>query len=105
MSRVQRQYRPLRTVEVECLCISADESMFRPAIYGVEGCLVESGELVVPVSKVVSMIGTYRDVVSEGEMMSARGVLEEVSEDGGTTGYRVVVGSSRAGEYVDWVES
>jgi predicted nucleotidyltransferase len=43
--------------------------------------------------------------VSEGEMMSARGVLEEVSEDGGTTGYRVVVGSSRAGEYVDWVES
>jgi predicted nucleotidyltransferase len=105
MSEVQRRYRPLRPVEVECLCISADESMFRPAIYGVEGCRVESGEGVVPVSKVVSMIGTYRDVVSEGEMMSARGVLEEVSEDGGPTGYRVVVGSSGAGEYVDWVES
>jgi predicted nucleotidyltransferase len=105
ISRVQRRYRPLRPMGVECLCISADESMFRPAIYVVEGCRVESGEGVVPVSKVVSMIGTYRDVMREGEVMSARGVLEEVSEDGWPTGFRVVVGSSGAGEYVDWVES
>ena len=56
-------------------------------------------------SQVVSMIGTYRDVVSEGEVISARGVLEEVSKNGGINGYRVVVGSSGTGEYVDWLES
>jgi len=31
-------YRPLGTVEVECLCASAEESVFRPAIYEVEDC-------------------------------------------------------------------
>ena len=78
--------------------------MFRPAVYGVEGCQVESERGVVTVAQVVSMIGTYRDIVRAGEVLSARGVLEEVSEDGRPTCYRVVVGSSGAGEYVDWAE-
>ena len=94
--------RPLEPVEVECVCTSAGEAMFRPAIYGVEDCEAV-GESGVPyeVSQIVSMIGTYRDVVKEGERFRARGVLEEVQYEAGTR-YRLVVGSGRPGEYLEW---
>lgn len=95
-------HRPLETVEAECVCISAGEAMFRPAIYEVENCEVV-GESGVPyeVSQITSMIGTYRDVVKEGERLRARGVLEEVQDEAGTR-HRLVVGSGRPGEYLDW---
>ena len=102
--RQRRSYRPLGPVEVECLCSSAEESVFRPAIYKVRGCVSVGSEPldVGGVTEVVSMIGQYRDVVSAGERMRARGVLEEV--DGGEGCSRVVVGSSLPGEYIDWPE-
>jgi len=53
-------------------------------------------------SQVVSMIGTYRDAVAEGETLTAKGVLEEVSQEGLQRWYRVVVGSSAPGEFIDW---
>jgi predicted nucleotidyltransferase len=76
--------------------------MFRPAIYGVEDCEAKHGTDAVPdeVSQLVSMIGTYRDVVEEGERFRARGVLEEVVDETGMW-HRVVVGSGRPGEYLD----
>ncbi len=95
-------HRPLEPVEVECVCASAGEAMFRPAIYGVEDCeaVGESG-VVYEVSQIVSMIGTYRDIVKEGERFRARGMLEEVQEEAGTW-HRLVVGSGRPGEYLEW---
>jgi predicted nucleotidyltransferase len=104
--RHPRAYGPLKPVEVECRCVSADEAMFRPAIYWVEGCKAISNRdpEVESVSEVVSMIGMYRDIVSDGEMMRARGVLEEVTEGSGLKRYRVVIGSSHHGEYLDWIE-
>jgi predicted nucleotidyltransferase len=90
-------------VEVECLCSSDEESVFRPAIYGVKECISVGSEPldISGVTEVASMIGQYRDVISAGEMMKARGVLEQV--DGGEGSLRIVVGSSLPREYIDWL--
>ena len=95
--------RSLGPVELDCTCASADETMFRPAIYRVEDCEATDGTdaALDEVSQVVSMIGTYRDVVEEGERFKARGVLEKVLDETGTWN-RVVVGSGRPGEYLEW---
>jgi len=102
--RIRLRYRPICEVEVECRCSSAKEAMFRPAVYRVEGCAAVDGSdsLVEEVSEVVSMIGLYRNVVEEGELITARGVLEEVVEPPGIRHFRVVVGSALPGEYLDW---
>jgi predicted nucleotidyltransferase len=96
--------RTLGAVEVECRCTSAEEAMFRPAIYGVEKCssLLGYDPMVEYISQLVSMVGTYRDVLDVGERLKARGMMEEVIEDG-LKRYRVVVGSALPGEYLDWV--
>jgi len=103
--RTRRVARPLSEVEVECRCISAEEAVFRPAVYRVEGCEAVGGSApgVERVSQVVSMIGLYRGVVEAGEMMRARGMLEEVVEETGLRHLRVVVGSASPGEYLDWL--
>lgn len=100
-----RSYRPIGPVEAECLCVRDDEAMFRPAVYGVQGCTsLDRAVDVGNVSEVVSMIGSYRDLVSKGERIRARGFLEEVAQ-GDESWLRVVVGSGRAGEYLDWIEA
>jgi len=103
MGRRPMVSRSIGPVEVECTCASAEEAMFRPAIYGVDGCeaVGRTDGALEEISQVVSMIGTYRDVISEGESFRASGMLEEV-HDGTGSWRRVVVGSGRPGEYVDW---
>jgi len=99
-----RTYRPMGPVEAECLCLSDDEAMFRPAVYGVQDCTSPVGAVDVSgVSEVVSMIGSYRDLVSKGERIRVRGFLEEAAR-GDEIWLRVVVGSGRAGEHLDWIE-
>jgi len=78
--------------------------MFRPAVYGVQDCTSPDGAVDVSgVSEVVSMIGSYRNLVAKGERVRARGFLEEVAR-GDESWLRVVVGSGRAGEHLDWIE-
>jgi hypothetical protein len=43
----------------------------------------------------------YRDVAGPGEVLRAMGVLEEVATPMGSW-VRLVVGSGRSGEYIDW---
>ncbi len=99
----RRAYRPLGTIEVGCLCTSSEEAMFRPALYEVKDCraIGDTNLDLDPVSEVVSMIGSHRCVVSEGERFRARGVLEETLDEAGKH-LRVVVGTGRTGEYLDW---
>ena len=100
-----RSYRPIGPVEAECLCVMDEEAMFRPAVYGVQECTSPDEAVDVSgVTEVVSMIGSYRDLVSRGERMRVRGFLEEVAQ-GDESWLRVVVGSGRAGEYLDWLEA
>ena len=99
----KRSYRPLGVAELEAICTSSREAPFRPASYMVSDphTLSPSHVRDAEVTEVVSMIGMYRDVVEPGETIRARGVLEEVSASGGSW-VRLVVGSGRSGEYIDW---
>jgi hypothetical protein len=97
-----RTYRPLGPAEAECRCASARESVFRPAVYEVDGCREIGGDTdLAGVREVVSMIGMYRDVATEGEIIRAKGMLEEVFEPG-RKWLRIVVGAAQPGEYLDW---
>jgi predicted nucleotidyltransferase len=101
-----RIYRPLCHVELECKCVSATESIFRPAIYKVDDLVpIHSKSLKVrKVSKLVSMIGMYRDTIKKGERIRALGMLERVKEPHKKLFYRVVVGSSHVNEHIEWIE-
>lgn len=106
IERRRRTYQPLGPVELECTCISDVEAVFRPAVYRVSDCgpLGDGGPQLQGVSEVVSMIGRQRDLVRPGEVMRARGVLEQVFEWGEAVHIRVFVGSALPGEYLDWVD-
>jgi predicted nucleotidyltransferase len=97
-----RTYRPIGSIEVECRCSSARESVFRPAVYEVDGCReVDGGRNLGEVTEVVSMVGMYRDVAAVGEAMRAKGMLEEIRENGERR-HRIVVGAAQLGEYLEW---
>ena len=100
----QRSYGPLGTAEIEATCSSSRESPFRPATYEIEDPrpLRGSPPRARETAEIVSMIGMYRDIAGEGERIKARGVLEEVSSPTHGIWMRLVVGSGRPGEYIDW---
>jgi predicted nucleotidyltransferase len=98
-----KRYKPIEPVVVECTCVSAEEAMFRPAIYKVDNCSAVGVEPDYVVSEVVSNIGMHRDMIAMGEVIRARGVLEEVST-ANARWLRVVVGSSLPGECLNWLE-
>lgn len=104
ISNQKRTYRPLGPAEIEATCTSAGEAPFRPATYGVEDARsLRPGHPRAPeATEIVSMIGMYRDVAEPGEILRARGVLEEVSSLVRGRWVRLVVGSGRPGEYIDW---
>jgi predicted nucleotidyltransferase len=105
ITKKSSSYKPHGPIEVECRCVSDSEAMFRPAVYSVEDCTRIRGEKhgTEKISKVVSMIGLYRDTVTVGERMRVRGFLEEVVNSYGLKHFRIVVGSTNPGEYIDWL--
>jgi len=103
ISREKRTYVPLGTAEIEATCVSAGEAPFRPASYDIEDpqAISPGHPRASEVTEIVSMIGMYRDIAEPGETLRARGVLEEASSPRGKW-VRLVVGSGRPGEYIDW---
>ena len=100
----ERAYVPLGPAEVICEVTDASEAMFRPAIYHVREARYtwpeDPGDHGLPppnrVVAVASMIGLYRNVAREGELLLARGVVEEVIDlASGRSYYWLVVGSGR----------
>jgi len=104
IDNMRRTYRPLGPAEIETTCASAGEAPFRPATYGIEDASpLRPGHPRAPeAAEIVSMIGMYRDIAEPGETLRARGVLEEASSPTRGRWIRLVVGSGRPGEYVDW---
>ena len=101
---IRRTYRPLGPAEIEATCTSTGEAPFRPATYGIEDIsLLRPGHLrAFEATEIVSMIGMYRDIAEPGETLRARGTLEEASSPTRGRWIRLVVGSGRSGEYIDW---
>ncbi len=100
----KRTYRPLGPAEIEATCTSTGDAPFRPATYGIEDTRpLRPGHPRAPeAAEIVSMIGMYRDIAEPGETLRARGILEEASSPTRGRWIRLVVGSGRSGEYIDW---
>ncbi|MEX2722574.1 MAG: hypothetical protein Q6366_013815 [Candidatus Freyarchaeota archaeon] len=97
----QYKYEAIMPVEATCRVTNNDESMFRPSIYEVDKCQLKQKKGVKKPSKVVSMIGQFRDFAGVGEKIKVRGMLEKVENlKTGETSYRIVVGSGVGEEYL-----
>ena len=92
------RYKPLQPLRFRCLVTGDSEAMFRPSIYQIGAyrplnSQSEIEEKRLP-SRLVSMIGYYRNIARKDEEVEVSGILEEVEEiKTGKLFHQVVVGS------------
>jgi len=97
----QYKYEAVKPVEATCLVVGNNESMFRPSIYEVDDCKSERLSEEESPSRVVSMIGQFRDFAGVGEKIRVKGMLEKVQAlPSGGVRYRIVVGSGKGEEFL-----
>jgi predicted nucleotidyltransferase len=101
------RYTPVKNVSFSCEVVDDNENMFRPAIYPIknyqpEDSTSELSDEQVP-SRVLSMIGYYRNVARTGDAVKVSGTLERVENvETGAVCYQVVVGTAtREKEYIE----
>ncbi len=86
-----RIYREKGEVRIKAIVSDASGALFMPALYQVEDVEVIEGQVdALPLRKVVSFEGLYRDVVDTGAEIEARGKLESVNGQY----YRLVIGTT-----------
>ncbi len=90
-----RVYRQLGGAEAEMVVSDVEDSIFYPAVYGVEDASVREGLNVECLREIISFEGLYCGVASPGERLGVRGVVEEVASREGLC-RRMVVGSRGA---------
>jgi len=87
-------YRGQGVARVRALLVGAEDALFMPARYRVEGVHVLGGEpRAAKVREVVSYEGLYRDVADKGDEIEVRGKLESVDD----RALRLVVGTAALG--------
>jgi hypothetical protein len=92
------KYFPVKPVALSCEIVDDTEAMFRPAIYQItnyqpfdSASRLQENETP---TRVVSMIGYYRNVARRGDVIKVTGMLEQVKKvETGETYHQVVVGS------------
>lgn len=101
------RYTPIKNVTFSCEVVDDSETMFRPAIYPIrcyqpDDSASELSEEQVP-SKVLSMIGYYRNVARQGDRIKVLGTLERVENvETDESSYQIVVGTAtREKEYLE----
>jgi predicted nucleotidyltransferase len=101
------RYIPVKNVTFSCVVGDDSETMFRPATYPVndyqpDDSASELSDEQVP-TKVLSMIGYYRNVARQGDKVKVSGTLERVENiETGEAYYQVVVGTAtREKEYIE----
>jgi predicted nucleotidyltransferase len=101
------RYIPIKNVAFSCVVGDDSETMFRPSIYPIMNYQPDSLVSVLPneqvPTKVLSMIGYYRNVARQGEEVRVSGMLERVENvETDEEYYQVVVGTAkRDKEYVE----
>jgi predicted nucleotidyltransferase len=103
----QLTYTPLNHVSFECKVKDDSESMFRPATYGITSYVLANAASDLPKDKiptrVVSMIGCYRNVARKGDKIRVSGMLERVKNlQTGKSFHQVVVGTGTNEEERIW---
>ncbi|MEJ2242784.1 MAG: nucleotidyltransferase domain-containing protein [Candidatus Bathyarchaeota archaeon] len=101
------RYVPIKNVSFKCKIADDKENMFRPAIYEIENYLPddlksEISEDQTP-TKVVAMIGYYRNVARKSDVVRVSGTLERIENvRKNEESYQVVVGTAtREKEYIE----
>jgi len=89
------RYVPLGIVDATAKAIDTKESMFMPAVYGVDSVDLKGKFPACTVGRIVSFEGLYADIAKEGDQVSCRGKLERVESSSGIE-HRIVVGSPEA---------
>jgi len=103
-------YSPVKPLHFKCFVAEDSEAMFRPSMYRIREyrSLNSQSEIVEELhpSKLVSMIGYYRNIARKGDEVEVSGVLEKVMKiKTGEAFYQVVVGSSMEGNEYIWPTS
>jgi predicted nucleotidyltransferase len=101
------RYTPIKNVSFSCTVVDDGENMFRPAIYQIrdykpDDTASQVAEEQIP-TRVLSMIGYYRNVARQGEDVKVSGTLERVENvETGEAEYHVIVGTAtREKEYIE----
>jgi len=101
------KYTPIKNASFSCEIADDSENMFRPAIYPIKNYqpdnpASELAEDQVP-ARVISMIGYYRNVARQGDLVRVSVILERAENvETGQVSYQVVVGAAtREKEYIE----
>lgn len=89
--------RPIKKVALRATIIGAEDSIFTPCTYRVEGCSYLAPSNLPEVAELISYRGKFTEQVGEGNTVEVRGTLEEVIYQNHTI-YRVMLGSR--GDYL-----
>ena len=101
------KYTPIKNINFICKVVEDNENMFRPAIYSIkkyqpDNHASELADEQVP-TRVLSMIGYYRNVARKGDCIKVSGTLEQVKTiETGKENYQVIVGTAtREKEFIE----
>jgi len=89
------RYAPLGIVDVTARVVDTKESLFMPAVYGVDSVNLKGKFPACTPDRIVSFEGLYADIAREGDQVSCRGKLERVESSSGIE-HRILVGSPQA---------
>jgi len=101
------KYTPIKHVSFSSELTDDSETMFRPAIYPIKNYQPDDSGSELPdeqiPSRVLSMIGYYRNVARTGDVVKVSGTLEQVRNvESGEISYHVVVGTATGEkEYIE----
>jgi predicted nucleotidyltransferase len=101
------QYSPVKNVSFSCKVIDDSENMFRPAVYLISNYKADDIESELTKeqtpTRVLSMIGYYRNVARIGDTVKVSGTLEHVKNlQSGAVYHQVVVGTAtQVKEYIE----
>jgi len=97
------KYEPIFLVRGKAMITDNSESAYRPAIYEIDKFRSLNKKIflkMVP-TKVVSMIGEFRDIAQVNQMIEFNGLLEKVTDiKTNSQEYRIFIGSENEGEYM-----
>jgi predicted nucleotidyltransferase len=98
------KYSPIKHVTFRCEVADDNEAMFRPAVYQITNSQLEN--VIETPTRVVSMIGCYRNVARKGDKIKVSGILEKVENlQTGNIDYQVVVGTGTHPDEYIWHEA
>ena len=87
--------KPIKRAKIKARIVDASRSIFNPCIYGITQVSGDTGNL--KVSELKSFRGKFTEQAQEGDMIEARGTIEEVHGENGVY-HRLILGGS--GDYL-----